>query len=289
MIARPAAPGSAALLLALLTAPPPAHAQEKKDDAKNDTPRVVLVAPLGVPAGSTATVKVRGVRLADATAVKFPDAKPPITATVKSKGKAELPQGMDAAQVGDTQVEVELTVPGDTPAGALTLVVVTPAGETPPYALPVTDPAQSADEKEGNGGFRQAQELSLPATVRGRVENAEDVDVFSFSAKAGQTVVAEAAAARHGSALDPLLTLYDARGNILASADDAGSDADPEAGDDDKGARRDPAKALAARAKRDCTLTFRCTSDGTYFLCLLDANGRGGAAHVYQVSVKVRD
>jgi len=220
--------------------------------------------------------------------VKFPGAGQPVAATIKSKGKADLPPGAEAADVGDTQVEIELTVPKETPPGELPLVVVTPAGATVPHALLVTDPAATTEEKEGNNGFRQAQPLKLPTTVRGRVENADDVDVFSFTARSGQTLVAEIAAARHGSALDSLLTLYDARGNVLAGNDDASSDADAGAGEDDAD-RKDPVKLQAARARRDSVLKFRCPSDGTYYLSLLDANGRGGSAHVYQLSVKLAE
>jgi hypothetical protein len=276
------------LLCALLLSAPLVRAQEKKDDAKKDAPRVTLIAPLGVNAGATATARVRGLKLADATEVKFPDAKTPITVTIKSKGKADLPPGAEAADAGDTQVEVELTVPKETPAGELPLVVVTPAGQTTPRALLVTDPATTIDEKEGNNGFRQAQALKPPATVRGRIENPDDVDVFSFTARSGQTVVAEVSAARYGSLLDSLLTLYDARGNVLASNDDATPDADA-TGDDDGDRKKDPEKALAARARRDSVLKFRCPSDGTYYLSLLDANARGGAAHVYQLTVRLSD
>jgi hypothetical protein len=276
------------LLCALLPGAPLAGAQERKDDANKDAPRVTLIAPLGVNAGATATVRVRGLRLADATEVKFPGATQPVAATIRSKGKADLPQGVEAADAGDTQVEVELAVPKETPAGELPLVVVTPAGQTAPRALLVTDPATTTQEKEGNNGFRQAQALKPPTTIRGRIENAEDVDVFSFTARSGQTVVAEVSAARHGSLLDSLLTLYDAHGNVLATNDDAGSDADA-AGNDEGDPKKDPEKVRAARACRDSVLRFRCPSDGTYYLSLLDANGRGGPTHGYQLGVKLDD
>lgn len=263
-----------------------AVAQDKKDDAAKDAPRAVMINPLGVTAGTTATVKIRGLRLAEATEVKVPAATPPISATIKSKGKADAVQGVEPADAGDTQVEIELTVAKEAAASTLTVVVVTPAGTTEPHALLVTDPAESTDEQEPNGGFRQTQALALPRTVRGKIENAEDVDVFSISVKSGQTLVAEVAAARHGSALDALLTLYDARGHVLVTNDDSGfAPPDEGAEDDNDNSRRDPAKAHAARAKRDSALRFLCPSDGTYFLALADANGRGGVTHPYQLSV----
>lgn len=264
-------------------------AQEKKDDAKKDPPRVVLISPIGVTAGMTAVLKIRGLGLADATEVKFPRATPPISATIKSKGKADAVQGVEATEAGDTQVEVELAIPSEA-SSTLTVVVVTPAGSTAPHELLVTDPARSTDEKEPNGGFRQPQALALPTTVRGKIEHAEDVDVFSITLQSGQTLVAEVAAARLGSALDSLLTLHDSRGNVLALNDDAGSaPSDTESDDENEASRGDPAKAQAARAKRDSALRFRCPSGGTYFLSLVDANGRGGLTHPYQLSVSTAD
>ena len=260
----------------------PAAAQEKKDDPNKNVPRVALAVPLGVAAGEAATVRIRGQRLAEATEVQFRGAVHPIAASIKSKGKAEVPQGAEAAEVGDTQVEVELKVPAETPTGPIDLIVVTPAGATPPHALLV---GPATEEKEPNPGFRQPQALTLPATVRGRVENAEDVDVFSFEAKAGETIVAEVSAARHGSALDPLLTLYDHDCNVLTAADDApppAAKATPVAGAEGDG----DAAARGTRTARDPVLRIRCPADGTWFLALNDAHGRGGAAHVYQLTVR---
>jgi len=85
-----------------------------------------------------------------------------------------------------------------------------------------------------------------------------------------------------------LLSARAESGNVLASNDDATPDADA-TGDDDGDRKKDPEKALAARARRDSVLKFRCPSDGTYYLSLLDANARGGAAHVYQLTVRLSD
>jgi hypothetical protein len=87
-----------------------------------------------------------------------------------------------------------------------------------------------------------------------------DVDVFRFSAKAGQKIVAEVTAARLGSALDSSLSLYDESGHILASNDDEGS--------------------------TDAILRTTLPKDGRYLLVLIDANDKGGAAHPYQLLIR---
>ena len=76
--------------------PPPAPAQEKKKD-EDKGPRVTMVSPLAVAPGAAATLKVRGLRLAEATEVRSPEANPAVKAVIKSKGKAEMSQGREAA------------------------------------------------------------------------------------------------------------------------------------------------------------------------------------------------
>jgi hypothetical protein len=262
----------AVTLVVCLLSPTRALAQEKKDEKKKE-PRITVVAPLAVTAGSKVTLKVRGLELAEAKEVRIGDGKPAVKTEVKSKGKVPVPEKLEAKDVGDTEVQVELEVPADAPAGDLGVVVVTTAGETKPYALPVHPREALADEKEPNGGFRGAQDVlasSASATVRGAVQENNDVDVFRVPAKAGQTLKAEVTAARRGSALDAVLTVYDSRGQVVASADDSAPADDP-------------------RAARDPSLSVKLPADGVYYLALNDANDRGSTAHPYLLTLAVGD
>lgn len=270
---------SAACGMALISAL--ARAEEKKPEPKKEVSKIVVVAPLAIAAGSTATVRVYGTRLADATELKFPDSRQAVTAAIKSKGKVDTPKGAEVPDEGDTRLDVELTVPADLPPGVMNIVAVTPQGTTEPHAVLVVNAASLAEEKEPNGGLRQAQELTAGKVLRGRIESAEDVDVFAIKVKSGQSIVAEVDAAKLGSPMDPLLTLYDAQAHVLAV-------------NDDTPAAPAPTKPVAdaadvkplAPADRDAHLRFRCPADGTYYLSVVDANGRGGAAHVYLLRLK---
>src|SRR5262249_54839334 len=76
------------------------------------------------------------------------------------------------------------------------------------------------NEAEPNGDRARPQPVTLPVTVNGTI-TAEDVDLFAFDAKAGQTLAFEIEAMRLGDTLfDPVLSLHDAAGKPLASADD---------------------------------------------------------------------
>jgi Bacterial pre-peptidase C-terminal domain len=235
-------------------------ADEKKPD-KKDAPRVIVTAPLGIVPGMTTRLTVRGVKLDTATAVRFTDSN--VTAKVLGKGKVPLGKDQDPAKFGDSQVEVEVALPPGSGPDAGSFVVITPGGESTPHQLLVETALPVVAEKEPNNGFQQAQPIAVPQVVDGTVHQPQDVDVFRFEGKAGQHVLAEVLAARHGSALDSVLTLYDADGRELASSDDAEGSTD---------------------SRLDVTLP----RDGAYYLSLLDAHDQGGPAHVYRLIVRLK-
>jgi hypothetical protein len=246
-------------LAVLLAAGAALPAQEKKPPVKDDVPKVIVAVPLGVPAGQATKVTLRGLKLDAVTEVRFPSAK--ATAKVVSKGKATVPNMQDAKRVGDTQVEVEVTLPADVPEGAAEFTVVTPAGESAPHKLLVEKTIPVIAEKEPNNGFKQAQPIALPQAVDGVIGHNQDVDVFRFEGKAGQRVVIEVLAARHGSALDSYLSLHDADGKLLATNDDI-------------------------EGSTDSRIEATLPKDGAYFVSIIDAHDTGGPAHVYRLVVK---
>ena len=247
------------ILVLLLT--PTATAEEKKKEEKKETPRVTVVTPFSLVKGKTETVRIRGISLTDTTSIRLDGGAVPIAGTLKSQGKAEAIKGTDAVKTGDTQVEATFTLPADISTAALSLIVVTKTGETKPFALLLLETTSVVEEKEPNGGFREAQEIQLGQMVRGVIADASDVDVFKLHLKAGEQIVAEVDAARHGSPLDSLLVLYDEKGHELASNDDS-------------------------EAGTDSILKFKIATEGVYLICLSDANGSGSAAHAYVLTVR---
>jgi hypothetical protein len=246
-------------LLALLAAPSAEGRQKKPPPA--DRPRVVVAFPLGAGAGATSKLTLRGVKLDGVTEARCQE--PKATARLIGKGrKVDVPAQQDANRVGDSQAEIELTLPADIAASTVTITLLTSAGETEPYRLRV-DRGPAVAEKEPNNGFRQAQPVQVPQEIDGAISAAQDVDVFRFEGKAGQKLIAEVFAARHGSALDSLLTLYNADGQELASHDDL-----PDS--------------------TDSRLDFTLPRDGTYYLSVMDAHDQGGPAHVYRLSLSMK-
>jgi hypothetical protein len=248
------------LLLILFVLPLCAlDAQDKKPPEKKDAPTVRLAIPLGVPVGKATKVVLRGQKLDAVTEVRFPDVK--VIVKILAKGKATVPAMQDAKLIGDTQVEVEVTLPPETPEGAVALVVVGPDGESAPHKLLVEKTIPVVAEKEPNNGFKQAQPIALPQAVDGVISQAQDVDVYRFEGKAGQKIVIEVLAARHRSALDSILSLHDADGRLLGTNDDIADSVD---------------------SRLEVTLP----KDGAYFASVIDAHDSGGPAHVYRLVVR---
>lgn len=92
-----------------------------------------MVLPLGVEAGSRQKLTLRGLNVTNATAVRLTGLTPALTGEIKDRGAAAKIDGFDTQRVGDQRLEVELSLPANTPTGTnIALVVVSPDGESNP-------------------------------------------------------------------------------------------------------------------------------------------------------------
>ena len=228
-----------------------ASAQDAKSDKQ---PVIVCVTPLAIMPGKEVKLAVRGVLLDEITGIKVGSAE--IKVEVTSKNKTPVPPNYDAKRVGDTQAEIKLTLPLETPVGKISLIAVSASGESKPYEIRVATADDLIDEQEPNDSFKSPQNVSLGKTIVGVIGDARNVDVFRIEVSAGQKLIVETIAARAGSLLDPTLTLYDAKGRIVAVNDD--------------------------HAKtRDSRIETALSQPGTYFITVQDANDSGGPHFAY--------
>ena len=247
----------AVLLLLYFSAVCPAFAKENEGDG----PRICLIAPLGVPAGSTSVFKIRGLKLAESTALSFPPPASDLKVQIKEKKATDVPAGLEAKDAGDSLVVAEVEIPVSLAGSELIFRVITPEGTTAPRPIRVVEAGVFVVEKEPNDGFRNAQPLPFGKRLFGAIGADKDVDVFAVTGHAGKVLAAEVFAARAGSLLDGVLTLYDAKGRLLLSNDDSHASRDPE-------------------------IRFKLPADGTYFLALQDASDHGTPWHSYELSAK---
>lgn len=236
-------------------------ADEKKPENK-DLPRILVASTLGISPGSLAKVTFRGLKLDGVTEVRFGASN--LAGKIVKKEAAAPPNQQEAARVGDTQLEVEITLPAETPAGTIDVVALNPTGVSQAYSLVVNGPTPPLLETEPNDGFAQAQTVAIGRIIEGAIHQNQNVDVFRIDVRAGQKLVIEVFAARHGSALDSLLSLYDANRRLLATNDDQPT-------------------------TTDSRLEWTCPTDGPYYVVLMDAHDQGGPAHVYRLSIAVRE
>jgi len=134
-----------------------------------------------------------------------------------------------------------------------------------PFAL---DSLRETLEREPNNAQKEAQKLTLPVIVNGRIQAAGDVDLFALAGRAGDQFVAEVVARRLGSPLDSVVELTDAAGRRVAISDDY----------TDKGSGLITHQA-------DSKITFSLPAGGTYFLRVGDIQRKGGSEYGYRLRV----
>ncbi len=239
-----------------------------------DKPKAALKDPplLIVQAGHTLTVTLYADNLTPKTVTVN---KPPL----RVKLVEARPTEGEAKKRGGVQITLALTAPADCPRAAYVLTFddgrddgkpAKKAGDakkdekeaeakvTRPVAV-VDETATELDVKKPNATFAQAMPLAgSSVAVRGALDN-DAPALFQFEAKAGETWDISLVAGRAGSELDALLRLRDTRHTALALS----------AGD----------------PKKDRRLLFRAPKDGTYTLEILEAEGKGGPAYAYRLTL----
>jgi hypothetical protein len=123
-------------------------------------------------------------------------------------------------------------------------------------------------EKEENNNHADAQKITLPVIVNGRIDKPGDCDVFGFQGNAGDRVVAEFYARRLNSPLDSVLKLTNSNGKQLIFNDDH----------EDKGAGLTTHHA-------DSLLSMTLPADGFYYIHIGDAQTKGGEAYGYRLRI----
>ncbi len=175
-----------------------------------------------------------------------------------------------AAEPGKPLAQLRLRVAADADAapGIREFRLATPRGVSNAGFLVVGE-GDEATEAEPNEKPEAAQPLEGVETVNGRLQAAGDRDVFRFRARAGESIAVVALAARVQermrdglSPADPVVTLRDAAGRELATADDTN--------------RADPA------------LPYRFERDGEYTLEIRDGRLQGDPSWVYRLTIARR-
>ncbi|WP_020475288.1 PPC domain-containing protein [Zavarzinella formosa] len=237
----------------------PAFAQNK-DKPKDPPPKPLYSFQLAVEPGKPTKLTIRGLRLDTATDIRVQE--PKSTGKVLGKGrKSAVGNQQSADVVGDSEIDVEVTVPPEVAGGLLAISLIGPGGESKPCAVAINDDTPRLAEKEPNDGFKEAMPLTVPVVVTGGFKQAQDADVFKFEAKAGEEYAISVQAKRLGSPADVLLSLYNADQRVIATGEAREDNPDP-------------------------ALTVKIPKDGPYFISLLEGNDQGGNNFNYRLIVR---
>ncbi len=131
-----------------------------------------------------------------------------------------------------------------------------------------TSDVEEARETSGHNSREQAQRVSFPSVVNGRIAQVGESDFYAFSAKAGDKLVAEVEARRLDSPVDTIVTLYDSKGAVLAENDDT----------------NDPLEALITHHS-DSRVAFTISANGDYTLGIRDVTNAGGEVYAYRLAI----
>jgi hypothetical protein len=214
-------------------------------------PYLASIFPLGAQQGTSRELNLRGQMLSEAKRIEV---------------ERGMGQGLEVKMLSSAAdaATVQVKTAEDASPGVRHLRLLTQTGWSNPIKFFV-DNLPEVIEAEPNDASSQMQRVNLPATINGRIGRKGDADWFAFTVAAGEQLVFEVKAEELGSLLDTHLTLYDAKGNELASNDDA-----------------EPNNRL----NRDARLEFSCKEAGEYALAIRDLSRLGGPDYGYRLTIR---
>ncbi|MGE0761494.1 MAG: hypothetical protein AB7O38_31055, partial [Pirellulaceae bacterium] len=213
------------------------------------TTQLTGVVPPGGQQGTKLEVRTAGADQDDAVQLLF--SHPGIKAQVRTVAGGAFRK--DRPQPGVFDVEISK----DVPTGTYEARVVGRFGVSNPRAF-VVGPYAEIKEPGGNAQLASAPDVAVNTTINGACD-ANQIDHYKVSLRAGQRVLFDCAAARIDSRLSPALVLYDANGQEVARVRDS--------------------------VQGDAMLELKPERDGEFRVAVYDFTYRGGADYFYRLTI----
>ena len=177
------------------------------------------VSPLGIPRGATFDVAIVGYNLANAKAIYFsePAIKARITRIRELSDQDDVRLGGNGTPLtidlgplpARYEITAEVDTPADAPIGPVNFRVLTPLGLSPQGTLSIEPFYGESADTEPNDTPDTAVETLLPAILVGTISKPGDVDYFKIHPRQGEQIVFENNGRMLGSALQPVIAIYD--------------------------------------------------------------------------------
>ena len=213
--------------------------------------RLDSIFPAGVRVGATVQVTLGGGDLDDVSELHF--SHPGITAKPKMADPSPFHKEPRPAPN-----QFIVTAAADVPLGTYDVRARGKYGLSNPRTFDLSNLAEFV-ETEPNNKLDEATEITLPLTVNGQINGNTDVDVYRFTAPAGQRILLDCRARRIDSLLDPMLSVYDAKGRELVNNRDGYA--------------------------KEAFIDFQVPAAGDYHVRIADALYRGNPNFVYRLTI----
>lgn len=234
------------------------------DLARSESPTAAYMFPAGGQRGTTVPVRIGGHFLHGKAEFTIGGAGVDAGTSVTRAATTTWFEGPVIPQPASQQKEDypkdysgEIKIAADAPLGVRFWHCSTSQGITPGMRFVVGDLPEVIEEE--TEGTVRATPVALPVTINGRIFPREDVDDWSFSAKAGQVITCEVNAARLGSGLDSRLEVLNPRGEVIAENSDTFG--------------------------ADSFVRFTATEDGQYVVRIHDIRFDGLQHFVYRLTI----
>ena len=176
----------------------------------------------------------------------------------------------------DTVESIQVSIGAETPAGEQSLRVQTPSGlATNPHPFAIGNWTEMV-ETEPNNTTGNANAVTTPITLNGKIDKSGDVDWFSFEIEEPQLLVFEVEGNKLSSNLDALLTLYGPGKPMEGSEEMAWND--------------DKEQVLMvnddAVSGADARIDWDFEEAGKYSIAIRDLNKQGGETYPYRLNIR---
>jgi len=159
----------------------------------------------------------------------------------------------------DSAAKLTLHLDPSASLGQQEIRISTAKGLSSPFRFDVSD-LPDFNEQEPNSALDQADAITLPVAINGKLQTENDYDAFKFHGQKDETYIFEVLASRFGSGLDALLTLTDDRGKVLQRNDDSSGE--------------------------DARIEFKFLESADYILIIEDLLQRGGDNFSYRITAR---
>jgi hypothetical protein len=188
-------------------------------------PMLMSLKPVAAQVGQTSEHEVAArYNLAGAYAVLVSGEGVTAEVVEPAKPKDDKASGQAKRPAAD-KLKLRIAVAPDAQPGVRDFRIATPQGVSTLGQLVITrDPVIS--EKAKNNSLKEAEAITLPATVCGAIESAEDIDFYKFNVAAGATLSFHVRSTRLQDKIhdlqthsDPIIAIRNASGTIVAQVD----------------------------------------------------------------------